>query len=256
VREFWTLGLQPDDSGAARSGEAGRRAGGRPEDHWILYSIEQGAEGSHAFDEDLVATPWSDDRTLRDESLIEGAVADAVPEGTKIAEVADLQFEGDAHAAAMDLSVADARFAPDVLEVAARRAVAAWAEAVDGDDGALLQIARPAAARELLHPGDPSGRTRVVVRGLQVKRIGIAALDAASEPPTMTIDVELSGRRYVEDRDTTAMLSGSAVKPVTFTERWTLALDGPESEPWRIAAVGSVAAGLPAGGRPPALDHA
>ena len=72
---------------------------------------------------------------------------------------------GDAHAAALDLSLADGRFAPDVLEVAARRAVDAWAEAVDGDDARLRSIAHGQAVRELLHPGDPSGRTRLVVRG-------------------------------------------------------------------------------------------
>src|SRR5207302_9866212 len=157
LREFWTL----------------RRRGTR----WILASIEQGAEGSHALDEEIVATPWSDEQAMRDEALVEGAVADAVPRGTRVAEVADLQFSGDARAAANDLSLADGRFAPDVLEVAARRAVAAWAEAVDGDDAALLGLAHPDAAQDLLHPGDPSGKTRLVVRGPQVKQIRIAGLD-------------------------------------------------------------------------------
>ena len=103
IREFWTL--------QKRNG------------HWILASIEQGGEGKHALDEDIVATAWGDEKGMRDEALIEGAVADQVPEGTTVAEVADLQYDGDAHAAAMDLSLADGRFAPDVLEVAARRAV-------------------------------------------------------------------------------------------------------------------------------------
>src|SRR5207302_9410239 len=156
LREFWTL----------------RRRGTR----WILASIEQGAEGSHALDEEIVATPWSDEQAMRDEALVEGAVADAVPRGTNIAEVADLQFDGDARAAALDLSLADGRFAPDVLEIAARRAVAAWAEAVDGEDTKLLAIAGAPVVRDLLHPGDPSGRTRVVVRGPQVRQIRVVAL--------------------------------------------------------------------------------
>jgi predicted lipid-binding transport protein (Tim44 family) len=63
-------------------------------------------------------------------------------------------------------------------------------------------------------------------------------LDAAAEPATMTIEVELGGRRYVEDRDTAAVLVGSRAIATTFTERWTLALDGSEASPWRIAAVG------------------
>ena len=41
----------------------------------MLASIEQGAEGAHVLEEQIVATPWSDDHSLRDEALIEGAVA-------------------------------------------------------------------------------------------------------------------------------------------------------------------------------------
>jgi predicted lipid-binding transport protein (Tim44 family) len=219
LREFWTL----------------RRRGER----WILASIEQGAEGSHALSDEIVATPWADERAMRDEALVEGAVADAVPSGTEVAEVADLRFEGDAHAAALDLSLADGRFAPDVLEVAARRAVAAWAEAVDGADTSLKAIARPEAVRELLHPGDPGGATRLVVRGPRVKQIRIAALDAGATPPTMTIEVDLVGRRYVEDRRTTEVLAGSQSRETSFTEHWVFALDGPATQPWRIAAAGA-----------------
>jgi hypothetical protein len=217
VREFWTLGKR--------------------DNRWILASIEQGAEGAHALEGQVVPTPWADDQALRDEALIEGAVADAVLEGVKVAEVADLHFEGDARGAALDLSLADGRFAPDVLEIAARRAVSAWAMAVDGDDQRLYAIADPRVAREMLHPGDPSGRTRLVVRGPQVKRIRILGLDAATEPPTMTIEIELAGRRYIEDRDTTTILAGSQSRSTRFTERWTLALTGDADQPWRIVAV-------------------
>jgi predicted lipid-binding transport protein (Tim44 family) len=93
----------------------------------------------------------------------------------------------------------------------------------------------------MLHPGDPSGQTRLVVRGPQVRAIRIADLDAATEPPTMTIEVDLAGRRYIEDRDTAAVVSGSQSRATNFTERWTLALDGPPEQPWRIAAVGTPA---------------
>jgi predicted lipid-binding transport protein (Tim44 family) len=219
IREYWTL----------------RRRGSR----WILVSIEQGAEGAHALDEQIVATPWSDEQAMRDEAVVEGAVADAVPATTSIAEVADLQFEGDARAAALDLSLADGRFAPDVLAVAARRAVAAWAEAVDGDDAQLRAIAHPEVIRDLLHPGDPSGATRLVVRGPRVKQIRIAALDAAAAPPTMSIEVDLEGRRYIEDRSTAAVLAGSQTRETSFTEHWTFALDGPPVQPWRLAAAGA-----------------
>lgn len=220
TREFWTLA---------------RNAKG----DWILASIEQGAEGRHALEAEIVPTPWSDDQGLRDQALVERAVADAVPDGTSVAEVADLQFDGDAHAAALDLSVADGRFAPDVLEVAARRAVAAWAEAVDGDDAQLRAIAGPAAANQLLHPGGTD--TRLVVRGPRVKQIRIAQLDAAAEPPTMTVELDVEGRRYVENRDTTELLAGSRSRATTFTEHWTFALDGAAEQPWRIVTVAAPA---------------
>ena len=60
------------------------------DDHWILASIEQGAEGEHALERRVVADAVVRRAALRDEALVEGAVADAVPEGIKIAEVADL----------------------------------------------------------------------------------------------------------------------------------------------------------------------
>jgi predicted lipid-binding transport protein (Tim44 family) len=206
----------------------------RTADGWKLESIEQDKEGQHLLDEQLVASPWSDEQGLRDEALVEGAQADAVPEGTSVAEVADLDFEGDARAAANDLSLADGRFAPDILEVAVRRATAAWARAVDGDDAPLAAVARPDALHALLYPrGDNS---RLVVRGPRVTQMTVVALDAGATPPTMTVRVDLAGRRYVENRDTLAKISGSADRERTWSETWTLALDGDAANPWRIAA--------------------
>ncbi len=219
VREFWTL----------------VKHGGQ----WVLQSVQQGGEGVHALDEELVSTPWGDEQSMRDEALVEGAVEQTVSDGTKLSEVAKLDFDGTAHAAALDLSLVDGRFAPDVMEVAARRAVAAWAEAVDGDDAALLALADREVARELLHPGDPSGRTRLVVRGPRVNEIRIARLDASADPPTMAIDVQIVGRRYTEDRNTAAVVAGSKSRETRFTERWTLALGGDDKQPWRIVHVRS-----------------
>jgi predicted lipid-binding transport protein (Tim44 family) len=217
LREYWTLE--------------------RKDDHWILASIEQGAEGEHALSDVVAPTAWADEQRLRDEAILESAAAETVPEGTDLAELTSVQFSHDARATAIDLSLADGRFAIDVLAVAARRAVAAWAEAVDGSDASLSEIADPAAVRELLHPGDRSERTRLVVRGPQVGRIAVVALDPTAEPATMTIDVEVAGRRYIEDRDTTRVLAGNANRVSRFTERWTLTLTGEPSQPWRIASV-------------------
>jgi predicted lipid-binding transport protein (Tim44 family) len=45
------------------------------------------------------------------------------------------------------------------------------------------------------------------------------------------------GRRYVENRDTAAILSGSRDRETAFTERWTMALDGTDATPWRLVGV-------------------
>jgi predicted lipid-binding transport protein (Tim44 family) len=225
-KEYWTLGKNPKKEG---DGDL----------DWILISIEQEKEGAHQLREKIVATPWSDDAAAHDQAMVEAATAEAVPEGTKIAELADLNFVGDARAAANDLSVADGRFAPDVLEIAARRAVAAWAQGIDGDRQPLEGLAEAAVIQELLHPGDPSAKTRLVVRGPQVKEIRITGLDAKAEPPTMTLEVHLAGGRYIEDRDTTAVVSGNPNHETQFTEHWIMGLSGDGEQPWRIVAVGS-----------------
>ena len=42
----------------------------------------------------------------------------------------------------------------------------------------------------------------------------------------MTLEVDLSGRRYLENRDTTAVLAGSRTRVTSFTERWTMSVTG------------------------------
>ena len=54
----------------------------------------------------------------------------------------------------------------------------------------------------------------------------------------MTIELRVRGRRYVEDRDTAAVVSGSRIARPAFTERWTMALDGEGETPWRLVGVG------------------
>jgi predicted lipid-binding transport protein (Tim44 family) len=215
--EYWTL---------ARSNGA-----------WMVQSIEQRTEGDHHLDGQIVPSPWSDEQRLDDESLTELAVADGLPEGFTTVDLAQLDFDGDARAQALDLSLADPRFAPDVLEAAARRAVEAWTGAVDGDDAALQRIASAEAVAGLLYAGDATRATRLVVRGPRVKRIRIAGVQLEQVPATMTVEVELGGQRYVENRDTAAVVSGSKESATTFTERWTLALDGPADAPWRIVGI-------------------
>ncbi len=214
ITEFWTL---------ARRG-----------DGWMCVSIEQENEGKHHLDSQIIAMPEADTERIRGQAVTELAVADAVPEGFTTADLADFDFQGGAREQALDMSLADGRFAPDVLEVAARHAVSAWAEAVDGDDAALAAVATPGALQKLLYGADPSGKTRLVLRGPRVRRISITGVDAGATPARMTLEIEVAATRYVEDRDTTDVVSGSKSGTSTFTEHWTLALDGPADRPWRL----------------------
>ena len=207
-------------------------------DGWRLESIEQSAEGMHNVESEIVTTPWDDERRLREDAVAERATADAAPAGFAVAELADLDFDGTARAAALDLALADGRFDPDLIEASVRRAVDAWAQAVDGDDAALEAAALLDALAQLLHPGDASRQTRLVVRGPRIDAVRIADLDAGAQPPSIAVELDVTGRRYVEDRDTAAVLSGSRSAERSFTEHWTLALDGTSDWPWRIAATG------------------
>jgi predicted lipid-binding transport protein (Tim44 family) len=212
--EYWTLGRHDDGN-------------------WFLVSIEQDAEGGHVLQQDIVARPDADTARLHDEAVAEVATVGNVPD-EKVKDIAPLSFDGDARTAALDMANIDGRFDPDVLEASARRAVAAWAEAVDGDDVSLSLIASTDAIDDLLYAGDTSKRTRLVVRGPVLKSIRIGAIDAHATPATMTIHAELTGRRYRENRDTTTVVEGSKDKETTFTESWTMALDGNDETPWRL----------------------
>jgi predicted lipid-binding transport protein (Tim44 family) len=216
ISEYWTL--------AKRDG------------HWIVVSIEQEREGRHNLSDPIIATPWSDSERLQEQSLAEQAAAEKPAEGFSVADVATPEFAASARSAALDLSLVDGRFAPDLLAAEVKRAVAAWAGAVDGDRSELAALATPQALSELLHPGDPSGQTRVVVRGPEVRALRIVALDANKSPAQMTVEVDVRGSRYIEDRDTTEVVSGSQHSPTLFHEQWRLALDGDDAHPWRIVA--------------------
>jgi predicted lipid-binding transport protein (Tim44 family) len=222
LSEYWTL-MKP---------AAERRDESSPE--WILLSIEQNVEGAHQLDEPLVAAPWNDTERLRERTLTEQAAEEKLPDGISVGQVAPVDFAGDARGAALDLSVADGRFAPELLEAEVRRAVAAWAEAVDGGDGALHALARADVVDQLLYPGDRTRTRRLVVRGPRVRALRITELHPKARPPTMTVELEVEGRRYVQNRDTAAIVSGDPDRSKTFIERWTLALEGDDAHPWRI----------------------
>jgi predicted lipid-binding transport protein (Tim44 family) len=215
LSEFWTLGKRDSD--------------------WIVLSIEGEGEGKYHLTEPLAAVPSDDTQLLHDEAVAELA-ADQTPMFAP-AEVADLDFAGPARAAALDLALADERFDPDLIEASVRRILAAWASAIDGDDTALEALARPEAVRALLYPGDADRHTRLVVRNPHIRTVRITAIDPATQPPSLSIVIQGSAVRYIEDRATAAVLSGNPDSERHVRLTWTLALEAPPPWPWRLATV-------------------
>ncbi len=215
LREYWTLG----------------KRGGR----WTLLSIEQDEEGEYQLGAPLEAEPGEDAR-LTDRARVEAAVAGALPAGVSPADLDDDDATS-VLAKVRDLSVADPRYDPDIIEAAVRRGVAAWAEAVDGDDAPFAHLAQPGLLQEMLYPPAAGRSLRMVVRAPAVTSVTLVAIDTDASPPTVTVHLGLEGVRYVEDRDTLTVVAGSRDDTSRFDGTWTLALDGSADAPWRICAV-------------------
>jgi len=71
----------------------------------------------------------------------------------------------------------------------------------------------------------------------------LVALDADAKPPAMTVELALSGRRYLENRDTAAVLEGSRDAQARWTERWTFGLFDDSDTPWRVVSGGTAELG-------------
>ncbi len=217
LREYWTL--------AWRDGRL------------TLASIEQDVEGEHNLSDPLVALPEEDVASIRDAVVVEQGVQNRVPAGTPLGELVDVDFADDALNAARDLALIDGRLDPDLIEVSVRRAISAWAEAVDGDDEALLEMAPPDIAEELLRPRGP--KTRLVIRGPKMGRATVSKL-APKDPIRVAIDAKVTGVRYIEDRDTVDVVAGAKDRETTFIQRFVLQLDDDPDRPWKLVAAGEM----------------
>ncbi len=217
IKEFWTLG---------------KRAG-----EWVVVSIEQEREGAHQLSEALVAAPAGDDARLHADSVMELATADNVPAG-QVGELLSPTFSGTARAAALDLSLVDGRFAPEVLATAVGEVIDAWAQAIDGPDEPLVSRTTPRALQALLYPTG-SDRDRQVIRGAEVQAVTIVAV-TPGPPPEVRVQLDVAGVQYVEDRDTTEVLTGSKRRRTTTRQVWVLSLSDDPRRPWRVSDAGVV----------------
>ena len=219
LAEYWTLG----------------RAGER----WLLLSIEQDAEGAHHLDAPIVASPWSDEARLHDVAVTELAVADAVPDAV-VGELVDVDYAGDARVYRRWTSPSSTGASPPPC----------WRRRRGGRS---RRGPRPSTARtpRSSAPPPPRPRTRCCIRAAPTPASwcavrGCRPCGSRSWTPTRSrrrwsSRPSCGGRRYLEDRDTAAVLEGSKERETAFTERWTLALaeDDPAT-PWRIVATAAV----------------
>ncbi len=211
ISEYWTLGKQ-----------AGQ---------WIVVSIEQDREGAHHLKAPLIAAPEGDISRIRGEAVMEVAGEDTVP-ASEVGELLSPGFSGTAHAAALDLSLVNGRFSPDVLATAVGEVVGAWAIAIDGPDEPLAARTTPEALQALLYPTG-SGRNRLVIRGQDVQSMTIVAV-TPGPPARVQLELQVAGIQYVEDRDTTEVLAGSKRRRTTTRQTWTLQLEDDARTPWLV----------------------
>ena len=112
----------------------------------------------------IVASPWGDDRGCDEDAVIERPSPRRCPRATTSRTLADLDFAGDARNAALDLGLADGRFAPDVLETATRRARRGVDRGGRRRGRRAARGGHAGAASELLYPRGEQA-ARLVVRG-------------------------------------------------------------------------------------------
>lgn len=220
------IGDEPDVSRISEYWTLGKRGA-----EWVVVSIEEEREGAHHLTDPVVAVPESDDRRLRADAVMEVAATDAIA-SEQVGQFLSPAFSGDARAAALDLSLVDGRFAPDVLATAVGEVVEAWSQAIDGADGPLEARTTPSALRDLLYP-TASQRDRLVIRGLDVGETTIVSV-LPGPPAEVGLELEAVGVQYVEDRDTTQVLAGDKRRRRTTRQHWTLRLTDDPRVPWVV----------------------
>ena len=179
---------------------------------------------------------------LRDEPVAEVAVAGAVPDEA-VGDIAPLSFSGDARTAAPTWRTSTAGSTRTSSKPPPAGRWPAGPRPSTARTTPPEAVASSAAVDELLYGGDSTKRTRLVVRRPELKSLRITTLDAHAAPARMTVEAELTGRRYRENRDTTTVVDGSKENEVTFTESWTMALGGNDETPWRLVGSGQFTLG-------------
>jgi hypothetical protein len=204
--------------------------------YWTLVSegetfrvdrVDSETDGEHYLTDPL--PDEGSDQQLHDEATISTAVESTPSADVEAAELTDV--DASTKSQLLDLSLVDGRYAPDVIAACACEIARAWESATFAQDRTLLEPwCMPEAAAQLMHPA-PHRVRRVL--DLQARRVQITALDRGSEPPTVSVTVQLHGRSWLAD-DWGIKISGSKRRHRDFSEQWTLRLDPSTQCPWRL----------------------
>ena len=217
ITEYWTL---------ARRG-----------DGWLCVSIEQEAEGGHHLDAPIVATPEADTERIRGQAVTELAAADAVPEGFTTADLAVFDFQG-TRARGGAGPVAGRRPVRPRRAGGGRPPRGGGVGRGGGRRGRRAgrrghaRRAAEAALRRRPQRQDPAGAAR--------RRACAASASRAwtPRPPPRRCGWRSRWPPPATWRTATPPTWSPAARTSvsTFTEHWTMALDGPEDSPWRLVA--------------------
>jgi hypothetical protein len=130
----------------------------------------------------------------------------------------------------LDLSAADDRFSPLLLDATLKHAMEAW-EACDSSQDPLLAVATKDATESLLH--SPLTGDRRFIKDPRLKPCRLIRLDASSDPPCVVIAVNVDAAMYLNHG---LVVSGSDRDVRHLRLVWTLGLeqDTEHGARWRL----------------------
>ena len=185
---------------------------------WIVASVEQAEDGSHHLTDAIEIDTWSQKSVARD-AMLEVADRASGTRGSDVLSLTTISWAEDADRAAGDLSLVDARFDKQVLEVAIAQFLEEW----QMNDGSLdfTAVRTP---------------NRTVMRTATVREIEVREL-VSREPITFRVAVAAHGIYYEVDRRTEEVVAGDAHASRTVRFIFTMRLADEPARGWTVAAV-------------------
>jgi hypothetical protein len=195
----------------------------RDGERWLLVSVAGDPLAGPVLSAPLIPSPAYDTQRLEEASLSE--LAGEPPVG--IANPGEL-YDHDAPAplALLDLSLSDGRFSPLLIAAGLSRIVEAWETASDGSEEPLTRVASKAAIRALLNDSD--GDDRRFIRDATLEHWQVVAVDAARQPPAVTVSVVIKAASWTENHP----FLGSDRQRRELAHAWALELHETRQHAW------------------------